>query len=76
MSGQGRALVRCEAARDRTANLQRRCNRAIGKTAHLEASIAPLFRALAEYVHAGAAYAGSLQLHGRLDPPMLMAWTR
>ena len=38
-----------------------------------EAPIAPLFRAFAEYVHAGAAFAGSLQPHGRLDPPMLMA---
>ena len=38
-----------------------------------EAPIAPLFRAFAEYVHMGAALAGSLQPHGRLDPPMLMA---
>jgi len=38
-----------------------------------EAPIAPLFRAFAEYVHAGAAFAGSVQPHGRLDPPMLMA---
>ena len=42
-------------------------------TGREEASIAPLFRAFAEYVHAGAALAGSLQPHGRLDPPMLMA---
>jgi type IV secretion system protein VirD4 len=42
-------------------------------TGREEASIAPLFRAFAEYVHAGAAFAGSLQPHGRLDPPMLMA---
>jgi hypothetical protein len=42
-------------------------------TGREEASIAPLFRAFAEYVHSGAAYAGSLQPHGRLDPPMLMA---
>jgi hypothetical protein len=42
-------------------------------TGREEASIAPLFRAFAEYVHAGAAYAGSLQPHRRLDPPMLMA---
>ncbi|HUY50579.1 MAG TPA: TraM recognition domain-containing protein [Streptosporangiaceae bacterium] len=38
-----------------------------------EAPIAPLFRAFAEYVHARAAFAGSLQPYGRLDPPMLMA---
>jgi type IV secretory pathway TraG/TraD family ATPase VirD4 len=38
-----------------------------------EAPIAPLFRAFAEYVHAGAAFVGSLQPHNRLDPPMLMA---
>ena len=38
-----------------------------------EAPIAPLFRAFAEYVHARAAFVGSLQPHGRLDPPMLMA---
>jgi type IV secretion system protein VirD4 len=38
-----------------------------------EASIAPLFRAFAEYVHTQAAFAGSLMLHGRLDPPMLLA---
>jgi len=42
-------------------------------TGREEASIAPLFRAFAEYVHAGAAHAGSLQPHGRLDPPLLMA---
>jgi type IV secretion system protein VirD4 len=42
-------------------------------TGREEAPIAPLFRAFAEYVHAGAALAGSLQPHGRLDPPMLMA---
>ena len=42
-------------------------------TGREEAPIAPLFRAFAEYVHAGAAFAGSLQPHGRLDPPMLMA---
>jgi type IV secretory pathway TraG/TraD family ATPase VirD4 len=38
-----------------------------------EAPIAPLFRAFAEYVHVRASFAGSLQPHGRLDPPMLMA---
>jgi type IV secretion system protein VirD4 len=38
-----------------------------------EAPIAPLFRAFAEYVHARAAFTGSLQPSGRLDPPMLMA---
>jgi type IV secretion system protein VirD4 len=38
-----------------------------------EAPIAPLFRAFAEHVHAGATFVGSLQPHGRLDPPMLMA---
>jgi type IV secretion system protein VirD4 len=38
-----------------------------------EAPIAPLFRAFAEYVHVRAAFTGSLQPHGRLDPPMLMA---
>jgi type IV secretion system protein VirD4 len=38
-----------------------------------EAPIAPLFRAFAEYVHDGAAFVGSLQPHGRLDPPLLMA---
>jgi type IV secretion system protein VirD4 len=38
-----------------------------------EAPIAPLFRAFAEYVHTRAAFAGSLQPHRRLDPPMLMA---
>jgi type IV secretion system protein VirD4 len=38
-----------------------------------EAPIAPLFRAFAEYVHTRAAFTGSLQAHGRLDPPMLMA---
>ena len=42
-------------------------------TGREEASIAPLFRAFAEYVHTGAAYTGSLQPHGRLDPPMLIA---
>jgi type IV secretion system protein VirD4 len=42
-------------------------------TGREEAPIAPLFRAFAEYVHAGVALAGSLQPHGRLDPPMLMA---
>ena len=42
-------------------------------TGREEAPIAPLFRAFAEYVHAGAAFFGSLQPHGRLDPPMLMA---
>jgi type IV secretion system protein VirD4 len=42
-------------------------------TGREEAPIAPLFRAFAEYVHAGAALIGSLQPHGRLDPPMLMA---
>ena len=38
-----------------------------------EAPIAPLFRAFAEYVHDRATFVGSLQPHGRLDPPMLMA---
>ena len=42
-------------------------------TGREEASIAPLFRAFAEYVHAGAAYAGSLQPHHRLDAPLLLA---
>jgi type IV secretion system protein VirD4 len=42
-------------------------------TGREEAPIAPLFRAFAEYVHAGAAFTGSLQPHGRLDPPVLMA---
>jgi type IV secretion system protein VirD4 len=42
-------------------------------TGREEAPIAPLFRAFAEYVHAGGAYVGSVQPHGRLDPPMLMA---
>jgi type IV secretion system protein VirD4 len=42
-------------------------------TGREEAPIAPLFRAFAEYVHDGAAFAGSVQRHGRLDPPMLMA---
>src|ERR1022692_4798871 len=42
-------------------------------TGREEPSIAPLFRAFAEYVHAGAAFAGSLQPPGRLAPPMLMA---
>jgi type IV secretion system protein VirD4 len=42
-------------------------------TGREEAPIAPLFRAFAEYVHAGAAFSGSLQPHGRLDPPLLMA---
>jgi type IV secretion system protein VirD4 len=42
-------------------------------TGREEASIAPLFRAFAEYVHIGAAFVGSLQPHGRLDPPLLMA---
>jgi len=42
-------------------------------TGREEAPIAPLFRAFAEHVHAGAAFCGSLQPHGRLDPPMLMA---
>ncbi len=37
------------------------------------APIAPLFRAFAEYVHDGAAYAGSLQPHRRLDPPLHLA---
>jgi hypothetical protein len=36
-------------------------------TGREEAPIAPLFRAFAEYVHAGAAFTGSLQPHGRLD---------
>ncbi len=42
-------------------------------TGREEASIAPLFRAFAEYVHSGAALVGSVQPHGRLDPPTLMA---
>jgi type IV secretion system protein VirD4 len=41
-------------------------------TGREEAPIAPLFRAFAEYVHAGAAFVGSLQPHSRLDPPLLM----
>jgi type IV secretory pathway TraG/TraD family ATPase VirD4 len=42
-------------------------------SAREEAPIAPLFRAFAEYIHAGAAFTGTLQPHGRLDPPLLMA---
>ena len=42
-------------------------------TGREEAPIAPLFRAFAEYVHAGAAFVGSLKPHARLDPPLLMA---
>jgi type IV secretory pathway TraG/TraD family ATPase VirD4 len=42
-------------------------------TGREDAPIAPLFRAFAEYVHAGAAYEGSLQPHGRLDPPLHLA---
>jgi type IV secretion system protein VirD4 len=42
-------------------------------TGREEAPIAPLFRAFAEYVHGDAAFVGSLQPHGRLDPPLLMA---
>lgn len=42
-------------------------------TGREEAPIAPLFRAFAEYVHDGAAFVGSLQDHGRLDAPLLMA---
>jgi type IV secretory pathway TraG/TraD family ATPase VirD4 len=42
-------------------------------TGREEAPIGPLFRAFAEYVHDGAAFVGSLQPHGRLDPPLLMA---
>jgi type IV secretory pathway TraG/TraD family ATPase VirD4 len=42
-------------------------------TGREEAPIAPLFRAFAEYVHAGAAFFGSLQPHARLDPPLLVA---
>lgn len=42
-------------------------------TGREEASIAPLFRAFAEYVHAGAALTGSLQPHHRLDAPLLIA---
>jgi type IV secretion system protein VirD4 len=42
-------------------------------TARDDAPIAPLFRAFAEYVHAGAAFTGSLQPHHRLDAPLLMA---
>jgi hypothetical protein len=42
-------------------------------TGREEAPIAPLFRAFAEYVHAGAAFVGSLQPHARLDPPLLIA---
>jgi type IV secretory pathway TraG/TraD family ATPase VirD4 len=38
-----------------------------------DAPIAPLFRAFAEYVHAGAALTGSLQLSAKLDPPLLLA---
>lgn len=38
-----------------------------------DAPIAPLFRAFAEYVHDGAAFAGSLTEHRKLDPPLLMA---
>ena len=37
-------------------------------TGREEASIAPLFRAFAEYVHAGAAFAGSLQPHQQARP--------
>jgi type IV secretion system protein VirD4 len=42
-------------------------------TGREEAPIAPLFRAFAEYVHDSAAFVGSLQPPGRLDPPLLMA---
>ncbi len=38
-----------------------------------DAPIAPLFRAFAEYVHAGAAFTGSFQSSGRLDLPLLFA---
>jgi len=42
-------------------------------TGREEAPIAPLFRAFTEYLHDRAAYLGSWQPHGRLDPPLLMA---
>jgi hypothetical protein len=42
-------------------------------TGREDTPIAPLFRAFAEYVHDRAAFTGSLQPHGRLDAPMLMA---
>ena len=50
-----------------------------GGTLHLIASgdsrsiITPLMRALACYVHYEAGLAGSRTVHGRLDPPLLMA---
>ena len=46
-------------------------------TGREEASIAPLFRAFAEYVHAGAAFAGSLQPHQQAGPAHAdWPWTR
>jgi hypothetical protein len=39
-------------------------------TGRQDAPIAPLFRAFAEYVHDGAAFAGSFTEHRKLDPPL------
>ena len=65
------------AARDGTFNAREFA--LTGGTLHLIASgdsrsiITPLMRALASYVHYEAGLAGSRTVHGRLDPPLLMA---
>ena len=48
----------------------------IAETRGEDAPVAPLFACLAAEIHYIAALAGSLLPHGRLDPPLLMAWTR
>ena len=41
-----------------------------------EAPVAPLFAAMATEIHWVAAQLGQASAAGRLDPPLLMGWTR
>jgi hypothetical protein len=41
-----------------------------------DAPVAPLFAAMATEIHHTAALTGQASASGRLDPPLLMAWTR
>ena len=67
------------AAAARTGRFNAREFALTGGTLHLIASgdsrsiITPLMRALASHVHYEAGLAGSRTVHGRLDPPLLMA---
>ena len=67
------------AAADRDGGFSAREFALYGGTLHLIASgdsrsiITPLMRALACFVHYEAGLAGSRTMHGRLDPPLLMA---